>query len=306
MKDREKVEEIIAKKKEAESEEKKAPERKKKKKKPTGSYAEGACVGHAMFKDEDDAKRVKVKVLKTRGKPGPKKRADSKISSIKHSRLTVKERNAAKRMQRKEDEDMYKKKAISKGTNNRKERGAARDRMPHVILSDRLESIRMAVEDRPNVGAFLRPVDRGLYPHYYELINEPIDLNTIREKNRRYDYKRADSLISDFDLMKRNAVKFNGANSPLAKEAEEIYEFVKSTIEQNREEFDQMEEAVDDQMNGKKKRKAKAAGAKAKAESKASLNTASVMLDGVETKVNLGDNLTFGGLGFDDSDSDSD
>jgi len=306
VKDREKVEEIIAKKKEVESEEKKAPERKKKKKKPTGSYAEGACVGHAMFKDEDDAKRVKVKVLKTRGKPGPKKRADSKISSIKHSRLTVKERNAAKRMQRKEDEDMYKKKAISKGTNNRKERGAARDRMPHVILSDRLESIRMAVEDRPNVGAFLRPVDRGLYPHYYELINEPIDLNTIREKNRRYDYKRADSLISDFDLMKRNAVKFNGANSPLAKEAEEIYEFVKSTIEQNREEFDQMEEAVDDQMNGKKKRKAKAAGAKAKAESKASLNTASVMLDGVETKVNLGDNLTFGGLGFDDSDSDSD
>ena len=306
VKDREKVEEIIAKKKEAESEEKKAPERKKKKKKAAGSYAEGVCVGHAMFKDEDNAKRVKVKVLKTRGKPGPKKRADAKISSIKHSRLTVKERNAAKRMQRKEDEDMYKKKAISKGTNNRKERGAARDRMPHVILSDRLESIRMAVEDRPNVGAFLRPVDRGLYPHYYELINEPIDLNTIREKNRRYDYKRADSFISDFDLMKRNAAKFNGANSPLANEAEEIYEFVKSTIEQNREEFDQMEEAVEDQMNGKKKRKAKAAGAKAKAESKASLNTASVMLDGVETKVNLGDNLTFGGLGFDDSDSDSD
>ena len=107
--------------------------------------------------------------------------------------------------------------------------------------------------------------------------------------------------------MRRNAVKFNGANSTLANEAEEIYEFVKSTIEQNREEFDQMEEAVEDQMNGKKKRKAKAAGAKAKAESKASLNTASVMLDGVETQVNLGDNLTtFGGLGFDDSDSDSD
>ena len=45
-----------------------------------------------------------------------------------------------------------------------------------------------------------------------------------------------------------------------------------------------MEEAVEDQMNGKKKRKAKAAGTKAKAESKASLNTARVMLDGVKTK----------------------
>merc|ERR1712244_144221 len=114
--------------------------------------------------------------------------------------------------------------------------------MPHVVLSGRLESVRSEVEKRKNVGPFLKPVSRSMLPHYYEKIHEPIDLQTIREKNRKYDYNTADKFVEDFALMKNNAIKFNGKGSPLANEAVEIYDFVRRTIDQNREEFDEMED----------------------------------------------------------------
>ena len=61
-----------------------------------------------------------------------------------------------------------------------------------------------------------------------------------------------------------------------------------------------MEEAVIDQKNGKKKKKCKS---KADSSSKATpMNTANILLDGIETQVNLGTNLSFG-LG-EDSESD--
>ena len=106
--------------------------------------------------------------------------------------------------------------------------------------------------------------------------------------------------------MKTNAINFNGPNSILAKEASDIYEVVKTTIEQNRDEFDQMEEAVEDQINnGKKKKKAK--GPKAKStgnKNTPTMNTANIVVDGVETQVNLGTNLSFGFGGDDSSDED--
>lgn len=125
----------------------------------------------------------------------------------------------------------------------------------------------------------------------------PIDLSTIREKNQKYEYKTADSFLAEFDLMRNNAVKFNGELSPISIEAKEIYESVKSTIEQNRDEFNRMEQAVVDQLAGKKKTKKKGGT------SSTSAKWSNVVLDGVQTQVNLGDNLGFA-LGSDSDDSD--
>jgi hypothetical protein len=73
-----------------------------------------------------------------------------------------------------------------RGTSNRRERGSLRERMPHVILADRLELIRQDVEKRPNSVPFHRPVNRRSLPGYYEVISEPMDLLTIRDKNKRF------------------------------------------------------------------------------------------------------------------------
>jgi hypothetical protein len=107
--------------------------------------------------------------------------------------------------------------------------------------------------------------------------------------------------------MRKNAVNFNGKESPLAIEATEIYEFVKATIEQNKEEFDQMEEAVEDQINNGRRKKSKSTKAMRKSNEDSTapaMNTANIVVDGVETQVNLGTNLSFGFGGDSDSDDD--
>ena len=83
--------------------------------------------------------------------------------------------------------------------------------------------------------------------------------------------------------MKNNAIRFNGPEAFLSKEATAIYEFVKSEIADNRAELDAMADAVEDQLNNKKPRKSKGARAK----SPKSTSGANVMVDGVN--VNLGD-----------------
>eukprot|EP00984_Skeletonema_dohrnii_P007329 scaffold2651_cov137-Skeletonema_dohrnii-CCMP3373.AAC.1 len=306
---KEKVESIIEKKKFKEENEK---PQKKKKKKTDGDedVDESRCIGHAMFEDEDNVRSrgrrsiklsMKKETVTNRKGTGPKKASHNKLSStVKHKRDLVRQ----KRLKEKEEAEMYKSHVSGKGTSARKKRGSVRDRMPHVILSDRFETIRNKVELRPNAGPFFKPVPRAAFPNYYEVIAWPIDLSTIREKNQKYEYKTADSFLAEFDLMRKNAIKFNGEQSPISAEAKEIYESVKSTIDQNRDEFNQMEQAVVDQLAGKKKTsKKKGASASTATSSSAGTMTANVVLDGVQTQVNLGQNLTFG-FGSDSDDSD--
>lgn len=95
--------------------------------------------------------------------------------------------------------------------------------------------------------------------------------------------------------MKRNAIKFNTSQSPIAQEAVAIYDFVKSQIDASRQEFNELEEAVADMFSGKPKKK------KAKKEKTAgTVDAANIAyIDGVA--VNMG-NLQYG---TDDDDDDS-
>lgn len=191
-----------------------------------------------------------------------------------------------KRQRQADEADLYavasKRLSATGGSNNRRNRGSKRDKMPHVVFAKKLEGIRSLVERRPASGPFHKPVNRRQYPRYYEVISNPIDLSTIREKIQKYAYSNTDVFLRDFELMKNNALRFNGPESSVTKEAVAIYEQVKSEIADNRAEFDEMIAAVEDQMNNKKPRK------KARSKSpKASAPGAKVNVDGVQ--VNLGE-----------------
>lgn len=288
----------------------------------SGVVDQDTCVGHAMFEDEDNRSsrggrkrsslnfkiqretQTRVVYKKNNTKPPKKARQMKEKSESKFKMTSTAEVKRKKKKKRELEADPYETPHSRKGTSNRRERGAARDRMPHVILSDRFENIRSSVENRPDSRAFHKAVSRQMYPKYYELISEPIHLGTIGQKNRKYEYKTAAAFLRDFELMRKNAIKFNNKGSVLAIEATEIYDFVEKFIEQNRSQFDQMEGAVKDQMsNSSKKKKSKAGAHQNQATSDSNMNTANVMLDGVETEVNLGAN--FGScLGESDTDSD--
>merc|ERR1719491_1009713 len=187
--------------------------------------------------------------LQERKKPAKKNNSNQQLS----------ERRKKKRKRVEDEKDFYALSAKRKGNSNRRERGSARENKPHVIMADRLEQIRSNCEKRDGIRPFLRPVDKRKYSGYYEVISNPIDLLTISHKIKRYEYKLVDAFISDFEVMKNNAVKYNGVGSVLGDEATSVYEFVKNTVAQSRVEFDDMESAVRDQMQNSGQKKGSAA-----------------------------------------------
>jgi transcription initiation factor TFIID subunit 1 len=218
--------------------------------------------GHAMFEEDDNYELASTELPHSRmakGRKGPSAKVAKRRMIPQAGKLKGKigaDKRMKKRKKEMEEAELYvpPSKRIRTG-NNRRERGAGRQRLPHVIFSTRLEKIRMDVERFPSSGPFLRPVDRRKFPEYYEKIVDPIDLQTIRDKNQKFQFKSADAFLKDFLLMKNNAEKFNGLNHPLAQEANRIYDYVKHTIDAHREELNQMEADLQDMHSGKKKKK---------------------------------------------------
>lgn len=289
------VEKVMAEKKLKGSDKDSQVKKKKKHKSPVVPHETSKNpVGHALFAEEDDAFGRLNFVVKRKGRGGKVRKSSDDDYTPSRSRKSLgsrsKSRSTDKKPKRKrsEDDDLEQYIATSrrKGTSNRKERGAARERMPHVMFADRLEQIRLMVEKRPLSGPFHRPVDKRLNV-YHEKIKKPIDLQTIRDKLQKYEYRTVHAFVKDFELMKNNAVTFNGLGSPLGNEATSIYEFVKATVEENREDFDALEIAVDEQLNSGSRNVSRSSTPKLPSKIQAG-KTANVTIDGITTEVNLG------------------
>ena len=56
-----------------------------------------------------------------------------------------------------------------------------------------------------------------LYPQYYEVIKEPVDLKMIAQKIQNCMYKTLDDIEKDFNLMVKNAKTFNEPKSLIFK-----------------------------------------------------------------------------------------
>lgn len=227
-------------------------------------------VGQSMFEDEDDFEFT-VRGNRSHGKRKGGKRGGRATSPNKKGlqfgklKSKVSKEDRLKKRQREEDEmEVYQSMQKKQGTNNRKERGSVRERRPHVIFSNRLEDIRASAEALHIAKPFHKPVSRKQIPRYYEIISHPMDLGTIRDKIRKYSYHTGDAMLKDFDLMKTNAIKFNGTGTQIAEMAAQVYDYVKKKLEENDAELTHLEEAVADQMGSGKapKRRKKAAGKK--------------------------------------------
>ena len=221
-------------------------------------------MGHAMFSDEDDfiwkgtgggrstGTKRRGGGRRGRGAGVRNMKKDPKLRKLKTK--VIKEKKIKKRKREEDEMEVYSSNR-RQGTSNRKERGSIRDRRPHVIFSNKLESIRNAVEVRGSAGPFLKPVNGKHYPRYYEMISHPMDLTTIKGKIEKYEYRTADAMLKDFALVKINAVKFNGGGTMLADLAADIYDTAKNMVEANQDELSQLEQAVAEQMDTSLKKK---------------------------------------------------
>ena len=58
-------------------------------------------------------------------------------------------------------------------------------------------------------GIFSFPVSETTAPTYYDVVKNPMDLETMEKKARKGHYKSLQSLRQDFELMCLNAMVFN-------------------------------------------------------------------------------------------------
>jgi len=69
---------------------------------------------------------------------------------------------------------------------------------------------------------FLVAVDEDVVPDYYDVIETPVDISSMREKLQNGAYLSKDAFASDLRLMESNAVAYNGAKSVIAKMARTV------------------------------------------------------------------------------------
>ena len=78
---------------------------------------------------------------------------------------------------------------------------------------------------------FHRKVNKRVLPTYYEFIQEPIALSTIKSKLQAKEYKEFKDFVRDFALIPHNAFVFNRSDSGAYKDAVEIKTLLESELQ---------------------------------------------------------------------------
>ena len=76
---------------------------------------------------------------------------------------------------------------------------------------------------------FMYPVDGDVYPEYYEVISNPIDISTIR--NKINSYTSIEDFLKDLRQIWENCRLFNSDGSDIVKWASELAEATEGLVE---------------------------------------------------------------------------
>lgn len=76
----------------------------------------------------------------------------------------------------------------------------------------------------PDSWPFHRPVSKVDYPHYFKIVDRPLDLGTIRNRVKRYHYLNSASLLADIRLVRDNCVQFNGSDHVFSQTISKIFD----------------------------------------------------------------------------------
>ncbi|XP_062502466.1 bromodomain adjacent to zinc finger domain protein 1A-like isoform X2 [Corticium candelabrum] len=94
------------------------------------------------------------------------------------------------------------------------------------------EDLWKEVKDHCDSWPFLEPVNRKAYPDYYELIENPVDLQSVRHKLNVMDYGSTDEFASDMRLMFRNCAVYNTARSGVGRAGVKLSRFFEKRLAQ--------------------------------------------------------------------------
>ena len=70
----------------------------------------------------------------------------------------------------------------------------------------------------------MKPVNRKTVKDYYDIIERPMELETIIKKIAQHKYNTRQEFLDDVNLIRTNCVKYNGETSNYTKTATLLYE----------------------------------------------------------------------------------
>lgn len=115
---------------------------------------------------------------------------------------------------------------------------------PMVSFATILENILNEVRELPDAQPFLVPVNSKKVPDYYNVIKNPIDLQTIRKRVNEKFYKNREAFLDDFRLLIDNSLLYNGSTHIITHSAENLYEMTLSRVHEKGEQLARLEKAI--------------------------------------------------------------
>ncbi|KAG8075144.1 hypothetical protein GUJ93_ZPchr0006g44848 [Zizania palustris] len=124
---------------------------------------------------------------------------------------------------------------------------AKRRRGGEVELSNILEKIVDHMRANINISyLFVKPVSRKEAPDYFDIIERPMDLGTIRDKVRKMEYKNRDEFRHDVAQITLNAHIYNDTRNPgIPPLADELLKMCDGLLDESTELLDNAEYAIE-------------------------------------------------------------
>uniref|UniRef100_A0A224Z6D9 Transcription initiation factor TFIID subunit 1 n=1 Tax=Rhipicephalus zambeziensis TaxID=60191 RepID=A0A224Z6D9_9ACAR len=105
------------------------------------------------------------------------------------------------------------------------------------IVTDHLKSI-------PESWPFHKPVNKKFVKDYYTVIKSPMDLDTVIKNIKAHKYHSREEFFSDVELLYRNSMQFNGADSQFTQKAKEIVDACRAALDEHDSQLSQLEQAI--------------------------------------------------------------
>eukprot|EP01119_Soliformovum_irregulare_P015805 TRINITY_DN4508_c0_g1_i1.p1 TRINITY_DN4508_c0_g1~~TRINITY_DN4508_c0_g1_i1.p1 ORF type:complete len:1471 (+),score=537.36 TRINITY_DN4508_c0_g1_i1:58-4470(+) len=116
-----------------------------------------------------------------------------------------------------------------------------------VAMSNLFEKILNKIKEHQYAHPFLNPVPLGnkIAPRYYDIIKNPMDLSTIREKIRTFAYASRTDFLDDMKLMVNNCYSYNADRNPhLLPMVDALYQLAETEIQEVDAELVELEKAA--------------------------------------------------------------
>ncbi|XP_071810078.1 protein polybromo-1-like isoform X3 [Asterias amurensis] len=120
-----------------------------------------------------------------------------------------------------------------RGGNKRRRSSIKKTRESDVDLKTRMQVLCDALVDcqdkngRYPIALFMEKPSKKLYPDYYQVINEPIDMKTIEINVRSDKYMTEEAMLKDYDLLFNNARQYNEEGSMVYEDANLLEKLLK-------------------------------------------------------------------------------